>query len=91
MTNKIISTDLKSTIVSTRAAQYITYQTFFYYGRGWNPNKVMKGGIKGGFIENEIFSKDNPQKIYSGVLSYILQLQQNGNFQTKGSNENEIF
>ena len=51
----------------------------------------MKGGIKGGFIENEIFSKDNPQKIYSGVLSYILQLQQNGNFQTKGSNENEIF
>ena len=68
-----------------------TYQTFFYYGRGWNPNKVMKGGIKGGFIEDEIFSKDNPQKIYSGVLSYILQLQRNGNFQTKGSNENEIF
>ena len=68
-----------------------TYQTFFYYGRGWNPNKVMKGGIKGGFIEDEIFSKDNPQKIYNGVLSYILQLQQNGNFQTKGSNENEIF
>ena len=24
-----------------------TYQTFFYYGRGWNPNKNMKGGIKG--------------------------------------------
>lgn len=68
-----------------------TYQAFFYYGRGWNPNKVMKGGIKGGFIEDEIFSKDNPQKIYSGVLSYILQLQRNGNFQTKGSNENEIF
>ena len=22
-----------------------TYQTFFYYGEGWNPNKVMKGEV----------------------------------------------
>ena len=68
-----------------------TYQTFFYYGKGWNPNKPMKGGVKGGFVKDELFSKDNPQEIYSGVLSYVLQLQRNGNFQTKGSNVNEVF
>ena len=68
-----------------------TYQTFFYYGKGWNPNKDMGNGVKGGFVRNEIFSKDNPQYIYSGVLIYVLQLQREGNFQTKGSNRNEIF
>ena len=68
-----------------------TYQTFFYYGEGWNPNKVMKGGVTGGFVKDEIFSKDNPQEIYSGVLSYVLQLQRDGNFQTKGSNKSECF
>ena len=68
-----------------------TYQTFFYYGEGWNPNKVMKDGVKGGFVKDEIFSKDNPQEIYSGVLSYVLQLQKNGNFHTRGSNKSECF
>ena len=68
-----------------------TYQTFFYYGEGWNPNKEMTGGIRGGFVKDEIFSKDNPQEIYSGVLSYVLQLQRDGNFQTKGSNKSECF
>lgn len=68
-----------------------TYQTFFYYGKGWNPNKEMTGGIRGGFVKNEIFSKDNPQNIYSGVLTYVLQLQRDGNFQTKSSNRNEMF
>lgn len=68
-----------------------TYQTFFYYGTGWNPNKEMSGGVKGGFVKDEIFSKDSPQEIYSGVLSYVLQLQRNGNFQTKSSNRREMF
>lgn len=68
-----------------------TYQTFFYYGEGWNPNKVMKDGVKGGFVKDEIFSKDNPQDVYSGVLSYVLQLQRDGNFRTKGSNKSECF
>lgn len=68
-----------------------TYQTFFYYGEGWNPNKEMKGGIKGGFVKDEIFSKDNPQEIYSAVLTYVLQLQRDGNFQTKGSSPDEAF
>ena len=68
-----------------------TYQTFFYYGTGWNPNKEMSGGIRGGFVKDEIFSKDNPQDIYSGILTYILQLQRDGNFQTRGSNKSEVF
>lgn len=64
-----------------------TYQTFFYYGKGWNPNKSMKDGVRGGFVTNELFSKDDdPQEVYSAVLSYVLQLHKNGNLQTKGSN-----
>ena len=68
-----------------------TYQTFFYYGEGWNPNTDMGNGVKGGFVKDEIFSKDNPQEIYSGVLTYVLQLQRDGNFQTRGSSRGEIF
>lgn len=68
-----------------------TYQTFFYYGEGWNPNKEMPDGIRGGFVMNEIFSKDNPQDIYSSILTYVLQLQRDGNFQTKMSNKSEVF
>ena len=72
-----------------------TYQAFFYYGKGWNPNKVMKqtdcGTLKGGFVANEDFSKDNPQKIENSILSYELILQENGNLRTKPSNPEEAF
>lgn len=68
-----------------------TYQTFFYYGEGWNPNKDMGNGVIGGFVKDEIFSKDNPQDIYSGILTYVLQLQRDGNFQTRGSSRSEMF
>jgi len=67
-----------------------TYQAFFYYGRGWNPEKEMKGGkIKGGFITNEDFGKDDPQSLYNNVLTYELIMQQNGNFSTRPSNPEE--
>lgn len=69
-----------------------TYQAFFYYGKGWNPEKEMKGGeIKGGFITNEDFGKDEPQSLYNNVLEYELILQQNGNFSTRPSNPEEAF
>lgn len=68
-----------------------TYQTFFYYGTGWNPNKNMGNGIKGGFVKDELFSKDNPQDVYSAILTYVLQLQRDGNFQTKSSSRGELF
>jgi hypothetical protein len=63
-----------------------TYQPFFYYGLGWNPEKEMKetpqGILKGGFIENESFGKDDPQYLENQILEYELILQQNGNFST---------
>jgi len=72
-----------------------TYQTFFYYGKGWNPKKIMKkvacGNLKGGFISNTHFGKDKPQYLANSILSYELILQQNGNFSTKPSNSEEAF
>jgi hypothetical protein len=72
-----------------------TYQPFFYYGKGWNPDKVMKTNadgtvIKGGFIDNETFGKDDhPQYLQNNVLTYELILQQNGNFSTTPSSAGE--
>lgn len=67
-----------------------TYQTFFYYGKGWNPAKEMKGGkMKGGFIDNEDFGKDEPQTLSNNILEYQLILQENGNFSTRPSSPEE--
>lgn len=72
-----------------------TYQPFFYYGKGWNPNKEMKetacGMLKGGFVANEDFGKDNPQTLSNDILSYTLILQEGGNFSTKPSDADEAF
>lgn len=72
-----------------------TYQPFFYYGKGWNPNKIMKqtncGTLKGGFITNEDFGKDSPQSLSNNILQYELILRQNGNFSTRPSNPEEAF
>jgi hypothetical protein len=69
------------------------YQPFFYYGKGWNPEKVMKetpeGTIRGGFIADESFGKDDPQNLNNAILEYRLILQTNGNFRTKPSNAND--
>jgi hypothetical protein len=71
------------------------YQPFFYYGNGWNPDKVMKatdcGEIKGGFVLNEHFGKDTPQRLENSILQYELILQANGNFSTQPSNSQEAF
>lgn len=67
-----------------------TYQAFFYYGKGWNPEKEMKGGeIKGGFISEEHFGKDDSQNLSNNELVYELILQSNGNFSTRPSNPEE--
>lgn len=72
-----------------------TYQPFFYYGKGWNPNKFIKettcGDLEGGFIDDESIGKDFPQKLKNQVLTYVLILQSNGNFSTEKSNKNEAF
>jgi hypothetical protein len=72
-----------------------TYQAFFYYGRGWNPEKEMKrmpqGTLKGGFLEDESFGKNDPQILENQELTYELILQQNGNFSTRPSNAEDVF
>lgn len=68
-----------------------TFQPFFYYGEGWNPQKEMGNGIKGGFVKYESFSKDAPQAISDCILTYVLQLNRDGNFQTKESRRSEMF
>lgn len=66
------------------------YQPFFYYGKGWDPDKEMRNGeIKGGFISKESFGKDEPQSLNNNILSYELRLQKNGNFSTSPSNPEE--
>jgi hypothetical protein len=68
------------------------YQTFFYYGKGWYPDKEMKNGLKGGFLKGEAYSKDgNASYLDNNILTYELTLQENGNFQTSSSNAAEIF
>lgn len=68
------------------------YQTFFYYGKGWYPNKQMSGKVEGGFLKNEAFSKDGSSSyLENQILSYELTLQENGNFQTSSSSEAEMF
>lgn len=69
------------------------YQPFFYYGTGWNPQKIMKettcGTLKGGFVAEEHVGKDSPQTLNNNILQYELVLQQNGNFSTQASNPEE--
>lgn len=67
------------------------YQVFFYGGKGWNPNKVMPNGLKGGFVANESYSKDSPVTLEYQGLTYELIPQLNGNFSTQQSSSNEIF
>lgn len=72
-----------------------TYQPFFYYGKGWNPEKAMPSSscssMKGGFVSAESVGKDDPQRLSNHILSYELVEQVNGNFETRPSNKNEAF
>ena len=68
-----------------------SYQVFFYGGRGWNPNKSMSGGYRGGFVMNESFSKDSRMYLEYQSVEYNLIPQPNGNFSTQISDEREVF
>lgn len=72
-----------------------TYQPFFYYGKGWNPEKEMPSqscdGLKGGFIADTQVGKDDPQILNNDILTYSLILQKSGNFSTRPSSESEAF
>jgi len=71
------------------------YQTFFYYGNGWNPNKKIKssqcGYLKGGFVSDETISKSKLKPLYNSYLTYTLQRMRDGNFSPKSSTSTEAF
>ena len=71
------------------------FQTFFYYGNGWNPNKFMKnancGKITGGFVNDETIDKSDVISLTNGSMSYTLYSVTDGNFKPKLSNKNEAF
>lgn len=77
-----------------------TYQPFFYFGRGWDPNLARESSkcnnLKGGFIEEPSVGpsvgKADPQSLLHGdILSYELVKQVGGNFTPKPSNFEEAF
>ena len=71
------------------------FQTFFYYGNGLNPNKLMKnascGKITGGFVSDETVDKSDIISLRNSSMSYTLYSVANGNFKPKSSNKNEAF
>lgn len=67
------------------------YQVFFYYGTKWSWSKQLTSTIQGGFLSGEAYSKDDPVSLQNQRLSYVLQLQRSGNFNTKTSNKSEVF
>jgi len=72
-----------------------SFQTFFYYGKGWNPDKYIKksscGNITGGFVSNESLDKSDVFRLKNSSVSYTLYTVENGNFKPKASNKNEAF
>lgn len=72
-----------------------SFQTFFYYGKGWNPDKYIKkagcGIIYGGFVSNESLDKSEVEYLYNSTMSYTLFTVENGNFTPKLSTKNEAF
>ena len=62
------------------------YQPFFYSGAGWYPNKVMNSKLcktlTGGFVKDENWLKDQPQRLENQILTYSLEKTVYGNAQT---------
>lgn len=71
------------------------YQVFFNYGTGWNPDKVIEGAVcrnlRGGFVENVQYTKDNYETLNNQILTYELITQTGGNFRERSSSESEFF
>jgi hypothetical protein len=73
-----------------------TYEPYFYSGTGWSNKKYMKtttqcGRLYGGFTVSESVGKDTPQTLNNQILTYDLNTQYDGNFQTKSSDVSEAF
>lgn len=68
-----------------------TYQPYYYYGKGWYPNKEMAKGMKGGFLQNEQRSYSKPESLYHEALTISLQLTSHGNLHTHPCSESDMF
>lgn len=67
------------------------YQTFFYYGTYWNPNKEVKEGLKGGFRYGETYDKDKMRRLPEGIVrTYDLSSSADG-VETIPSSADEMF
>lgn len=71
------------------------YDVFFYYGRGWNPNKKILSKdcnkLSGGFVSEEEVNKDMGLVLYHQIMTYKLTTTSNGNFSPNRSNVGEAF
>ncbi len=52
------------------------YQTFFYIGKGWHPEKRVANDLVGGFLLSETYSKDDPTTVNDEVISYKISMRQ---------------
>lgn len=72
-----------------------SYDVYFYYGKGWNPNKFLKftscGALTGGFVSNISISKDMGLYLNNQIMTYTLTSVSYGNFRPKDSSINEAF
>lgn len=68
-----------------------TYQPFFYYGKGWNPDKAMSKGMRGGFLKNEQHSYVKSAYLNNQEWTLTLELTTNGNLSTHSCSESEMF
>lgn len=73
-----------------------SYQTFFYSGKGWNPEKDQRSetckDLRGGFVQSESFSKDNlHNSLNNNILSYDLRGISSGNFRPGRSSSGDVF
>lgn len=75
-----------------KARMYVpdgTFDTYFYSGKGWNPEKVV-GNLTGGFVSGESMQKDDPQRIVSAYLEYTLYPVVNGNLRLNEADINDV-
>jgi len=73
-----------------------TYETYFYFGSGgMDQDKFLIntscGDLYGAFVNNQVFSKASEETLFRNILTYTLQLTENGNFSTTPSSVEQNF
>lgn len=80
-----------------------TYETYFYFGSGGMDQdkflthtycyygNIYGANLYGAFVNNQVFSKASEETLYRNILTYKLQLTENGNFSTAPSSVEQNF